>query len=434
MSETQKTYSARLPLLLGFATVVLMLGSLGAWSVGTRISGAVVASGIVQVESERQVVQHPDGGVVGEILARDGDEVKAGDVIMRLDSTFLRSELALVEQQLAEIFARRARLNAERDGDEAPDFSNPPELHLLDADRLAEQIGGQASLFRARRNSLEREQQQLAEQQEQIARQIEGAEAQLRALDKQRDLVAKEQNDVQRLFDQNLVPAARLLELQREAARLEGELGRLTSAIAEARKRISEIEIAILRLETGRQEEAITSLRDLNLSEIELEERRLSLRERLARLDIRAPASGTVFGSRIFAEQAVVRPAEPITYIVPSDQPLEVVIRISPTDIDQVYPGQPAVLMFTTFSSRTTPEVKGTVQRVSPDAEQDQNTGMTYFEVVVQPDAEMLASFDHVKLSPGMPVEAFMSTELRTPLSYLTNPLTVYLKRAFREE
>ena len=427
-------WSAKLPLTIGFAAVVLLLGGLGAWSVGTRIAGAVVAPGTVQVESDRQVVQHPDGGVVGEILARDGDAVAAGDVLVRLDGTFFRSELAIVERQLAEIFARQARLVAERDDAPAPNIAGAPRFALVSQDALQAQIDGQRNLFDARRTSLAQEQRQIAEQQVQIERQIEGTEAQLTALQRQLELISEELVNVQSLFDRGLVQATRLLELKREEARLQGEIGNLTARAAEARTRISALAIESLKLTDRRREEAISRLRDIGYTEIELEERRISLSERIARLDVRAPVSGVVFDSRVAALQSVVQPAEPMMFLVPGDQPLQVSARIDPIDIDQVFPGQDVALMFTTFNRRTTPEVPGLVLRVSADAETDDVTGQTYYQAILTPDAEGLAALPDMILLPGMPVEAFLMTEDRTPLSYLTQPLTVYFQRAFREE
>jgi len=427
-------WNAKFPLVVGFAAVLLLVGGLGAWSVGARIAGAIVAPGTLQVESERQVVQHPDGGVVGEILARDGDTVVAGDVLVRLDGTFLSSELSIVEQQLAEIFARRARLLAERDGADEPDFSTPPDLTLIHPNKLAEQIAGQRNLFTARRTSLTQEQRQITEQQALIERQIEGINAQLEGLNRQFELNLEELTDVQSLLERGLVQAPRVLALQREEAKLQGEIGNLTARVAEARTQQSALEIEALKLGDRRREEAISLLRDLNFSEIELLERRLSLRERISRLDVRAPVSGVVFGSRVLAVQSVVQPAEPMLYLVPGDQPLQISARIDPIDVDQIYPGQPASLMFTTFNRRTTPEVPGTVLRVSADAETDERTGQTYYQAILTADADTLASLPDLKLLPGMPVEAFLKTEERTPLEYLTQPLTVYFQRAFREE
>ncbi|MGI9391558.1 MAG: HlyD family type I secretion periplasmic adaptor subunit [Boseongicola sp.] len=433
MNGQATRWSAQLPIMIGLLAILLLVGGLGLWSVSTEIAGAVVATGNVQVESERQVVQHPDGGVVGEILARDGDSVVAGDVLIRFDGTFLKSELAVVERQLAEIFARRSRLVAERDMAEL-DFSDVPELTLIGIDMIQDQIEGQRNLYRARKKSLGQELLQLGEQQNQIERQIEGAETQHTALRRQLDLIEKELSDVQSLFERGLVQSTRLLELQRAEARLQGEIGKLISTIAEARARISALKIEMLKLGDTRREEAISRLRDIQFSEIELQERRLSLSEQLVRLDVRAPLAGTVFGSRVFAVQGVVQPAEPMMYLVPGDQPLLVSARISPIDVDQVYVGQGVSLMFTTFNRRTTPEVPGFVSRVSADAEIDQSTGATYYEAILQPDNSEQFEMVGITLLPGMPVEAFLKTEDRTPLSYLTQPLTAYFNRAFREE
>jgi HlyD family type I secretion membrane fusion protein len=434
MSEGHSRWGAKFPLAVGFLAIVLMLGGFGAWSVGTEIAGAVVAPGTVEVQSERQVIQHPDGGVVGEILARDGDSVTAGDVLLRLDGTFQRSELAIVESQLAEIYARDARLTAERDGAETPDFTDPPELDTVAPEVMNELVEGQTNLFNARRNSLAQEMRQLVEQQSQIERQIEGMEAQLTALRRQRELLSQELSDVQTLLDRGLIEGTRLSALQREDARLLGEVGNLLAMVAEAETRISGLAIESLRLQDRRREDAITQLRDLGFSQIELQERRLSLRERIARLDVKAPVSGVVFASRVVAEQSVVQPAEPMMFIVPGDQPLQVSARIDPIDIDQVFPGQDVSLMFTTFNARTTPEITGIVQRVSADAETDEVTGLTFYQAIVVPDEATLAGMPDLALLPGMPVETFLKTEERTPLTYLTQPLMVYFQRAFREE
>ena len=434
MSEQKKSWSAVVPATIGATAILVMVGALGVWSVKTQIAGAVVASGVIEVESERQVIQHPDGGVVGAIFARDGDAVAAGDVLVRFDDTFLKNELAIVEGQLLEIFARMARFEAERDGAETITFDTPPNLMMITEESLEEQLKGQESLFDARRTSLAQNAQQIAEQKTQIAQQIEGVEAQRRALNRQLELIEQELADVQDLFDKGLVQVSRLLELQRAQARLEGEIGSLTARVAEARTQISGLEIQRLSLFDQRREEAISRLRDLGYNELELVERRLGLIERLSRLDVRAPVSGITFGSSVFAELSVVRAADPMMYIVPGDQPLQVSARISPTDIEQVYTGQDVSLMFTTFNRRTTPEVTGKVIRVAADAARDEATGETFYEAILMPDADALAALENVTLLPGMPAEAFLKTEDRTPLSYLTQPLMVYFQRAFREE
>ncbi|OOY30461.1 HlyD family type I secretion periplasmic adaptor subunit [Thioclava sp. F36-6] len=434
MSKSSDFANSRLLLAAGFGAITLLVGGMGAWSVGAKINGAVVSRGVVKVESERQVIQHPDGGVVGEILAHNGDQVHAGDVLLRLDGTFLRSELAIVQAQLLEIAVRKARLAAERDDLTKVDFTVLPDFPMLDPEQVAQQREGQSNLFAARQATMAKKINQLREQQQQIEKQIEGVEAQRVSLMEQLDLVSQELKDKQSLYERKLMEASRVLATQREHAKLTGEIGRLNSVIAEARVRISSLEIEVVGLSEDRREAAITQLRDLQYNEISLVERETTLREKLARLDVRAPVDGVVFGSQVFALQSVIQPAQPMMFLVPSDQPLYVSVRVDPTSIDQVYSGQQVSLQFSTFNRRTTPAIPAEVLRVSPDVQTDEANRETYYEATVEPDPEALAALPEVKLMPGMPVEAFLKTDARTPLSYLTQPLTIYFNRAFRGE
>ncbi|PFG63614.1 HlyD family secretion protein [Thioclava sp. ES.031] len=434
MSKSSDFANSRLLLAAGFGAITLLVGGMGAWSVGAKINGAVVSRGVVKVESERQVIQHPDGGVVGEILAHNGDQVHAGDVLLRLDGTFLRSELAIVQAQLLEIAVRKARLAAERDDLAKVDFTVLPDFPMLDPEQVAQQREGQSNLFAARQATMAKKINQLREQQQQIEKQIEGVEAQRVSLMEQLDLVSQELEDKQSLYERKLMEASRVLATQREHAKLTGEIGRLNSVIAEARVRISSLEIEVVGLSEDRREAAITQLRDLQYNEISLVERETTLREKLARLDVRAPVDGVVFGSQVFALQSVIQPAQPMMFLVPSDQPLYVSVRVDPTSIDQVYSGQQVSLQFSTFNRRTTPAIPAEVLRVSPDVQTDEANRETYYEATVEPDPEALAALPEVKLMPGMPVEAFLKTDARTPLSYLTQPLTIYFNRAFRGE
>lgn len=431
---TAKSWNARLPLMIGFGAIILLVGGIGAWSFGTQIAGAVVASGTIKLESERQIVQHPDGGVVGSIEARDGDTVKSGDILVRFDDTFLKSELAVIDQQLLEIYARKVRLSAESHGQNDLTFDRIGDFLNLDQTWVRGQLDGQVNLFQARMNSLSKELAQLAEQQAQVKNQIDGIDAQKSALTRQLDLIKHELADQQNLRERGLVPITRMRELQREEARLDGEIGRLVAARAQAKGKVSALSIEILKLSDRRREQAITTLRDLRYSEIELVERQISLHERLERMLVRAPVDGIIYRSNIFALKSVVRPAEPMMYVVPADQPLQVSAHIDPIHIDQVYPGQPASLRFATFDQRTTPEIPGQVVRLSADTVMDEVSGVTYYEAILVPVDGVLAEFPELTLLPGMPVEAFLKTQDRTPMSYLVQPLANYFNRAFRED
>lgn len=423
---------ATLPLVVGFSALLLLIGGLGVWSVYTRLAGAVVASGLIEVESNRQVIQHPDGGVVGEILSKNGETVEAGQTLIRFDDTLLRSELAIIDGQLSELSARKARLVAERDGAAEIRFDDPLlELAALD-DEVREQVDGQQNLFEARRASAEQETEQLGEQILQNKAEISGAEAQLDALHIQMDLFGNELRDQQILLEKGLAQSVRVSALQRERADLLGNIGGLEANIARIKGQIAALNIEILRLGTSRREEAITTLRDLQYRQIELAERKLGLVERLDRLGVRAPVSGVVYGSAVFAVRSVVQAGAPIMYVIPQDQPLVIAGRIEPIHIDQVYLGQPAGLRFSAFEQRVTPELTGHVTAVSADAFTDEVTGQTYYRVEVLPDEGEMAKLGDNTVLPGMPVEIFIKTDERTPLSYLTKPLTDYFSRAMR--
>lgn len=426
-------WSARGPLMMGLLGIVLLVGGFGGWAGFSRIAGAVVASGQVEVEQHRQVVQHPDGGVVERIAVHEGQQVEAGTVLIQLDGTLLRPELATVEGQYFEVLARRGRLEAERVDHDTIEF--PQELVQLSADRpdLRAMMEGQESLFRSRLDTLRQSTDQLDKQAEQVGQQMQGVDVQIAAMDSQRRLIGQELKDAQSLLDKGLAQAPRVLALQREAARLDGELGQLKSSRAQGETQIIEIGINKLRLGAERRETAETELRDLGYRQLELAERRRGLSEQVARLDIRAPVSGIVYQLQVTTPRSVIRPAEPVLYITPQDRPLVIAARIAPINIDEVSVGQKVVLRFSAFSSRTTPEIDGSLARVSPDAVTDEATQMQYYRAEVtipQSERDKLGS---LALIPGMPAEVYIQTGERSPLAYLLKPLSDYFVRAFRE-
>lgn len=425
--------SARGPVLLGLLALALLLGGFGLWSVTTRIAGAVVASGQVEVEQNRQVVQHPDGGVVAEILVKDGDLVAAGAPLVRLDGTLLASELAIVEGQFFEILARRGRLEAERD--DARTIRFPDELVRAAgaSPAIAALMTGQQRLFAARAETEANEIDQLQRRRAQIANQIDGIAAQRAAADSQLALIGKELADLTGLLDRGLTQAGRVLALEREQARLQGVAGELDATRAEAEGRMTEIDIEMLKRGSTRREDANAQLRDLGYRELELAERRRALTEQIDRLEIRAPVSGIVHALQVTTPRAVIRPAEPVLHLVPQDRPLVIAARVAPIHVDEVRVGQEVALRFAALDSRTTPELFGQVSRISADALADEATKAAYYrtEVVLAPGE--LAKLDGHAIIPGMPVEVFIRTGERTPLAYLVKPLAEYFNRAFRE-
>ena len=427
-----KQWSVRKPMLIGAAALLVLVGGLGTWSVMSRITGAVIAQGQIEVETNRQVIQHPDGGIVAEILVKEGDTVEAGEVLIRLDAENLRSDLAVVEGQLFEVLARRARFEAERDNAEEIEF--PEELLQSDNPVVPELIDGQKRLFQARIEAEDQEKEQLARRRDQISNQIDGIVAQQAAVEEQLALLEEELESQQTLLDRGLAQATRVLALRREAANVAGQFGELTATKAQAEGRITELEIEILRIGTSRREEAITRLRDLQFNEIELAERRRSLKTQLDRLEIRSPVSGIVYGMQVFAERSVIQSADPVMYVIPQDRPLIITSRVQPQDIDQVYLGQIVALRFSAFDQRRTPELFGSVTQVSADAFTDENTQTSYYRAqIVLSEGEVERLPPEMSLLPGMPVEAFLATQERSPLDYLVKPLTDYFAKAFRE-
>lgn len=432
-ANTRPAWRITVPALVGFAALAILVGGLGVWSVRTRLAGAIVSTGVIEVQSNRQVVEHPDGGVVGEIYVRDGDMVAAGDLLLRLDGTFLRSEQAIVETQLFELLARQARLEAERDGATSDQLRASLQAVQAQNEIDPELIAGQQRLFDARVETKTQQTEQLVKQMTQVDSEIEGTQAQLVALRKQVALFQDELEDQQSLLDRGLTQASRVLALQREEASLTGEIGRLEANIARLRGQIAATEIQIVELGAARREEAISDLRDAQARIAELSERRLSLTERLSRLDIRAPVTGLVYGSQVFALQSVIQPAEPMMYVVPQDTPLLVAARVDAIHVDQLHVGQPVALRFPAFNQRETPELDGHVVNVSADTFQDEQTGFTFYRAELAPDDGQVDRLNGQVLVPGMPVEALIKTDERTPLSYLVKPMADYFNRAFRE-
>ncbi len=427
-------WSARRPVTLGVLALLVLVGGFGTWAVVSSIAGAIIAPGRIEVERNRQIVQHPDGGVVAEILVDEGDTVVAGETMIRLDSNLLQSELLITEGQLFELMARRGRLEAERD--ERDDITFDPVLLEIAQGRpdVQDLIDGQERLFHARRASVAREVDQLEKRRTQLGSQIKGITAQQESMGVQLELIQQELVNQQQLFDKGLAQAGTVLNLRRTEADLQGDLGELVASQAQTEGRITEIDIEILKMHTQRREEAITRLRDLRYRELELAEQRRSIQERLSRLDIAAPVSGVVYGLQVQTPRSVIRPADPVLYLVPQDRPLVIAARVDPIHIDQMRLGQPVTLRLSALDQRQTPELNGTVTHVSADAFDDQNTGMSFYRTeIVLNEGETDKLPEGAVLIPGMPVETFIRTDDRSPLAYLVKPLADYFTKAFRE-
>jgi len=426
--------SIRRNMALGLAISFLLFGTIGGWASVAQLAGAVIAPGLLVVESNVKRVQHPTGGVIGELNVREGDVVRAGDVLARLDATIATASLQLVSKQLDQAAGRVARLAAERDG--LSEISFPPELAaraVAERDAAAV-IDGEKRLFAARRVAMEGQKAQLRERIEQALREIEGLDAQQAAKAREIALIEDELAGVLALFERNLVQINRLKLLQREAARLGGERGQIVAAIAQARGRIAETELQIIQLDQNRQTEVMQELRDYETRIGEYVERRTTAQDQLRRIDIRAPQDGTVHQLDVHTVGGVVGAGQVMMLIVPRSDELIIEARVSPSDIDQVVAGQTTVARFSAFNQRTTPELAGTVTSVAPDLLTVEATGETFYKVRIHIAREELARLRDLKLVPGMPVEVHIRTGSRSALSYMMKPLTDQLARAFREE
>ncbi|MEL6478224.1 MAG: HlyD family type I secretion periplasmic adaptor subunit [Pseudomonadota bacterium] len=427
-------WAARGHIRFGLICVILLAGGLGGWSATAKLAGAVIASGQIRVEAQRQVVQHPDGGVVGEIQVRNGDVVGGGEVLIRLDDTTLKSELTVLESQLFEVMARRDRLLAEQF--DLPEVKFRPILFEISEERpdIQTLIDGQRNLFDARIQSMESELAVMAERRTQLNEQIQGAEAEQTALRRQSELIEQELVGMRQLAAKGLATQDRILSLEREAARLLGQIGQILGQIGQLKGQISELKTEELRMADTRREEAITQERELGYRELELTERRIALLEQLNRLEIRAPRPGVVHDMTVFALKSVIRPAEPILYVVPSDTDMVVDARVEPLHRDQVSPAQDVVLRFSAFNTRTTPELFGRVSKVSSDTLLDEASGLTYFSAEVVLNEGEIDKLAGAELVAGMPVEVYIQTGERTPINYLMRPITDYFSRSLREE
>ena len=422
--------AARRPLALGFASAALLVVGVGGWAATTEISGAVISSGKLVVDSNVKKVQHPTGGVVGELLARDGDRVRRGDVVVRLDGTQARTSLAIVTKALDEMEARQARLMAERDG--ADKVSFPADLAAREGEPdIAQAVASEQRLFELRRSARKGQKAQLLEQIDQLHQQIAGTDEQIAAKTKELDWNRQELEGVRGLWKQNLVPFSRVTMLERDAARLQGERGALQASVAQGKGRMAEIQLKILQIDEDLRTEVGRELAEIRGKRAELSERRVAAEDQLKRVDLVAPQDGKVFQRSVHTVGGVVQAGEALMQIVPEDDSLVVEARVPAHDIDQVHVGQKAVLHFSALQ-RMTPELDGEVANVAADATQDERTGEHYYVARIRVSDGQLARLEGHSLRAGMPVEVFIQTVPRTVASFLVKPLGDQVARAFR--
>jgi len=425
--------SIRIHLIAAVVIAMLLVGGIGGWAATSEFAGAVIAQGQLVVDSSVKKVQHPTGGVVAELSVRDGDIVKAGEIVIKLDDTQTRANLQIVTKGLDEFAARKAREEAEIDGIDRIAF--PADLEERRSDPEVERmLVGEARLFEIRRKTRDGLKAQLNERISQSEEEIGGLVAQVESKDKQIEWIKKELEGVRELWNKQLVQFTRVTALEREQARLEGERGQLVASIAQSKGKIAETKIQMLQVDQDMRTEDGKDRADIRGKTAELVEKKVAAEDQLKRIDIRAPQDGMVHQLDVHTVGGVVSAGQQIMLIVPAADKLIVEAKVQPQDIDQVHVGQPATMRFTSFNSRTTPEINGEVSVVSADVTQDQRTGASYYTVRVAVSPGEIARLGEVKLVPGMPVEIFIQTTVRTVVSYFVRPFHDQIAKVFREK
>ncbi|WP_372988785.1 HlyD family type I secretion periplasmic adaptor subunit [Sulfitobacter sp.] len=417
---------------LGVVATIALLGGGTFWAATTQISGAVIASGSVEVIGRPKSVQHLDGGIIDELRVVDGDFVTQGDVLVRLDDTNLLANLSIYRTRLSEVLALKDRLVAEQR--EAATITRAPlDLLIGDVDFALHQIG-QAEIFEARQEFEQGRKEQLDEKIRQFENQTIGVNALIDAKQQQLALLEDELGAQKTLFDKGLARSSQLLSLQRSQADLLGQIAEHQSELARIQNSVRDTELELLQGARQKKEEVVTQLREVTTNIQELRQQIVSTEKQLDRVAIRAPNTGRIHEMAFTTIGGVIPPGGTILKIIPQGEGFGIRTRIDPASVDQVYVGQPAKVRFPAFNQRTTPELLGSVHDVSATTSVDDVTGQSFYGVeITVPEAE-LARLADLQLVPGMPVEAYITTTDRTVLSYLLKPLRDQLNQAFREE
>ncbi|MGO7366959.1 HlyD family type I secretion periplasmic adaptor subunit [Rhizobium leguminosarum] len=416
-------------ILLAFGLVVGVFG----WAMTTELSSAVIASGRVVVEGNTKKIQHLVGGIVSEIDVKEGDRVDANQVLVRLNGTVVQANLSIAENTLAQLYARRARLQAE--ASRATQLTVPENLSELTTSKSATTlVASEQNLFISRKNALEGMRRQMATRKQQLTDEVDGLTVQINAVRDQVGLVDQDLEKVNALYKRGLTTQQRLNDYKRRKSELEGQMGQSIAARAQTEGRIGELDLQLLQLDEDRQSEVSKDLTSVEASIAEYEERLAATKDQLARLEIRAPIAGRIYQLSVHNINAVVQPGEVLMLVVPEHDPLQVEATIAPRDIDQIYKGQPVDIRFTAFNQTTTPDISGEVSVISPDLQTDPRTGATFYTLTITPNMTTKKDLSEGSLYPGMPAEVFIKIADRTVMSYFSKPFADRLRLAFREE
>jgi HlyD family secretion protein len=428
----RKAISVRSYLGLGFFMILALFGGMGGWAATTDLAGAVIAPGMVVVAGNVKKVQHPTGGVISQILVKNGDAVKTGDIVVRLDETVTRASLQVITKQIDELSGRVARLKAERD--EASAVTFPSELLARAGEPdVRQNIDGERGLFEAHTGTTAAQKRQLDERIKGLEQEITGNTQQAASKSREIELIGKELQGLERLEAQHLVNSDKMTAMRREQARIQGELAQLSAAAGQSRGKIAETAIQKLTIDIQSKSDTVKDLREAEGKIIELTERKIAAEDQLKRIDIRSPSDGIVDQMSVFTVGGVINTAEPLMLIVPQNDKLVVEAKIAPHDIDQARSQKAAVIRFPAFSQRTTPSLNGTVASVSAELTKEPQTGQQYYIARIKIDDDEMHRLGALELVPGMPAEVQIRTSERSALSYLAKPLQDAFAKSFKE-
>lgn len=419
-------------MVFGTVVIVLFFGGFGAWAVFAPLESAAIAQGVLSVSGKRKTVQHLEGGIVGDILVREGDRVTAGQILLVLDDTRARAALSLLEGQHRSAAALKARLEAERDG--LPEVRSPEWLRrAVRGSTAGGLLATQDRIFKARARSLANRTAIYRQRIGQLREEATGLEEEIEAQDRQIELLDEEMDGLRGLIERGLEGKPRLLALARRKAEVAGGRARNRALIARVEQRVGETRLTIVELANQRLTEVVAELREVETRMSDLRERIAAARNVFSRTRVTAPVAGTVVNLRVFTRGGVIGQGEPLMDIVPAGGELVIEVQVEPTDIDSVYPDLPAQVRLTAFSHLTTPILSGTVLQVSADRLTDDRTGAAFYEarIGLDPGQPALAA---LKLQPGMPAEVMIVTGKRTALDYLIKPIVASFRRSLREE
>jgi len=419
--------------LAGILVLLIFFGVLGGWAAFSQLSSAAIAPGEVGFETSRRTIQHLEGGIVAEILVADGDLVEPGDVLLRLDRTQPQAIHEQVKARYLTILATEARLRAERDGLEIVDFPEALDEPAF-ADSSQDIKQSETRLFQTRKKTLQHQQGIIRQRILQLEEEIQGLAEETGSQDKQIALLNEEIADMETLYEKKMVSKQRLLALQRETSEIEGERSRSRAGIARARQNISEEELRLIELDTDREGEVLTQLREIQGDILELTERLAAAEDVLARTEIIAPTRGTIVGLTVSTIGGVVASRQALMDIVPSEEKLMVKASLDPSDIDVVRAGQTAFVRLTAFNQRNILPLEGEVVSVSADSLTHSETGARYYLArIVLPPADDTA-YQGMEVYPGMQAEVMIQVGARSPLDYLLQPIRDSMNRALRED